>query len=518
MASTAVLALLACVLAVTASGSNVSKPNIILVVGDDMGWANAGWHNPGNVVTPNMDALVRSEAIELDRHYVFFYCSPTRSSLMSGRLPMHVTENNNYACTVQGAAPVNMTLLPAKLKTVGYKTHHIGKWHLGQAKQESIPINRGFDTDFGYLGGAEDHYTNKNGGCGNCGSHVDLWRNHGPAVGESDKGFMAYKYNAEAIKIIKSHDQSSPLFMYLAAQCAHAPNQPDAFANLYSSSNYTQDFIDYNGMISAVDSIVGNVTAALKETGMWENTLFLFTSDNGGPAAKSVSGSAANNYPLRGGKHTAWDGGHRVIAFVSGGLVPQHQRGTKLEGYIHIADWYATFAHLAGFDPTDNAPGMPGVDGINQWHYLTGSVADSPRTEVPLASFMSDHAKGIKSEYGSAALIVGDYKLIRFPQQYCFWQGPVYPNATTDHKHDIPCDVPESGWLFNIKTDPGEHHNLASDPAHSDVYKKILARAEELDKTAIEYIKPQGWRGQLDASAYCDQMRKNGGIWGPDLP
>ena len=86
------------------------------------------WHNPQNVVTPNMNTLIKEEAIELDRHYVFFYCSPTRSSLMTGRYPMHVTEDNAFPCTVVGAVPTEMTMIPAKLKTKGYTSHHIGKW------------------------------------------------------------------------------------------------------------------------------------------------------------------------------------------------------------------------------------------------------------------------------------------------------------------------------------------------------------------------------------------------------
>jgi arylsulfatase B len=253
---------------------------------------------------------------------------------------MHVTEDNNLACTVVGAVPVEMTMIPAKLKSKGYTSHHIGKWHLGQTKTTSLPINRGFDTDFSYLGGAEDHYTNENGGCGKCGKHVDLWRDHAPARGENGTGYTAFAWNNEAVKIIRGHEgDSNPWFMYLALQCAHAPNEPDVFAGLYSSDQHSEDYIDYNGMISAVDSTVGNVTSALKATNQWKNTLLVFTSDNGGPSGGSVSGASANNWPLRGGKHTAWEGGHRVLAFVTGGLVPAAMRGKKLEGYVHAADW-----------------------------------------------------------------------------------------------------------------------------------------------------------------------------------
>lgn len=129
------------------------------------------------------------------------------------------------------------------------------------------------DTAFGYLGGAEDHYTNENGGCGACGSHVDLWRNFQPALGENGTEFMAYKYNAEAAKLIMSFKEKNMVrngttfvpgtdkrfFLYLALQCAHAPNEADTFVDLYTDSKYTKDYANYNGMISAIDSVVGKV-------------------------------------------------------------------------------------------------------------------------------------------------------------------------------------------------------------------------------------------------------------------
>jgi arylsulfatase A-like enzyme len=395
---------------------------------------------------------------------------------------------------------------------------------LGQTKAASLPINRGFNTDFGYLGGAEDHYTNENGGCGSCGKHVDLWRDHGPATGENGTGYSAHVWNDEAVRLIKGHaGDAKPWFMYLALQCAHAPNEPDYFANLYSNTSHTQDYIDYNGMISAVDSTVGNVTSVLKGTRQWNNTLLVFTSDNGGPAGASVSGESANNYPLRGGKHTAWEGGHRVLAFVTGGLLPPAMRGKKLEGYVHCADWYVTFARLAGVDPTDDQPGFPSVDGIDQWPYLTGQVAKSARTELPLASRSANHedVNGTDPQGGSAALIVGDYKLVRFAQQYAIWMGPNYPNASTGgpgRPYEPVFDCGSAGCMFNIIEDPGEHLDIAKDPKYAATLAKLQARARALDLTAIEAIKPTGWRHQNDQSLACEVMQKNGGIWGPTQP
>ena len=500
-----------------ASAMAASKPSLFLIVGDDMGWANAGWHS-NHTLTPAMDAIVKDEAIELNRHYVFFYCSPSRSSMLTGRLPMHVTEDNDNACTQEGAVPRAMTTIAAKLMAAGYETHHIGKWHLGQNHPGSLPINRGFTHSFGYLGGAEDHYTNTNNGCGNCGTKVDLWRDYKPAKGEQGGEFAAYKYDREAVRVIKAHTSGMPLFMYLALQCAHAPNEPDRFGQLYPNASYTKDFADYNGMISAVDSAVSNVTRALKEVGLWANSLVTFTSDNGGPAAKSVSGHAANNWPLRGGKHTAWEGGHRVLAWVAGGLVPPSRRGTALDGFVHGADWYATFAGLAGVDATDDVPGLPGTDSIDMWAYLSGAVAASPRTEVPLASASAAVPTGAlrPNGNGSAALIVGEYKLVRFEQQYCMWTGPVYPNASTTHAGEEHCDCGAGGCLYNIFDDPSESHDLAA--KLPDVAARLRARAEALDATALDFIKGSGWRGANQPEKACMMAESTwGGFWGPEF-
>lgn len=203
-----------------------------------------------------------------------------------------------------------------------------------------------------------------------------------------------------------------------------------------------------------------------------------------------------------------------------------------------------TFATLAGVDPADDQPGFPGVDGINQWPYLTGSVSESPRTELPLASRSAAHEDVNKTDPmgGSAALIVGDYKLVRFAQQCtssptflptlsfsltgrlvadAMWMGPNYPNASTGGPSRplepvVDCGV--DGCLYNIITDPGEHVDLARDPAHAATLAKLQARAHALDITAIEATKGKGWRGQNDKQLACQVMERNGGIWGPTQP
>ena len=249
------------------------------------GYHNVGFHNPDQI-SPEIDALAASGVI-LEAMYTFKYCAPTRSSFLSGRFPIHVNQllNNN-----PGGIDLRMTLLPQKLKSVGYKTATTGKWHCGARSVLNLPINRGFDSHFGFLGGGEDHYQD------NGKKPVDLWRDHGPAYGENGT-YSCELYSAEALRVVAEHDPKDPLFFYYAFQNTHEPYQ--------CPTQYQDPGVDYaerrvvQGMLTCVSISIGNLTSALKAKGMWDNTLLVFSGDNGGP---QYWGS--NNYPLRGGKWT----------------------------------------------------------------------------------------------------------------------------------------------------------------------------------------------------------------------
>jgi len=492
-----------------------------MILADDFGWANVGYHrNPptNEVQTPNIDQLVK-EGIELDRHYVYKFCSPSRSALQSGRNPIHVNTLNleptyyNPADPVSGfsAVPRNMTGIATKLKQAGYATHMFGKWDAGMATPDHTPHGRGYDTSLHYFHHANDYWTERTGVCGPQ-NIVDLWNTDHPAVNLTDPAtcsqlaqtgcvYEDQLFQNHVISTINNHDPSTPLFLYWAPHNVHEPLEvPDEFlTKFYFIDVRARHF--YQAMVNYMDTAIGNVVAALKSKGLYDNTLIVFSADNGGPIYNNGT-AGANNYPLRGGKMSNWEGGVRVNAFASGGFIPPSQRGTKKEDLIALWDWYSTFSYLAGVDPTDERAALaklPPIDSLNMWPYLSGEVAASPRTEVALGT-----------PNGINALILGDYKILLGPIEQAGWTGPIYPNITTNW---ISADTvahcgPNYGCLFNLKEDPTEHNNIAD--ANPDILTKLRARLLEIRATVFN---PD--RGDVDPRACQTARNKYNGYWGP---
>ena len=211
------------------------------------------------------------------------------------------------------------------------------------------------------------------------------------------------------MKVVTNHNASTPFFLYYAPHIVHSRYEvPDRYLNKFSFIDYKPRRL-YTAMVKCLDDVVGNLTAALKQRGLWDNLLFITSSDNGGPIEQ-----AANNYPLKGGKFSNFQGGIRVNAFVLGGYLPEKMRGQKTDGYIHLADWYATLCGLAGVDPTDEKAAkakLPPIDSLDVWPLISGQNSTSPRTDIPTSH---------------DTLISGDYKIITGDVEYMhYWTGPL---------------------------------------------------------------------------------------------
>jgi arylsulfatase B len=216
-------ALQALTLAAVGGGSAAvpPKPHLIYLLADDYGWANVGFH-AADMHTPNIDRLATEEGFELGRLYAYRFCSPTRSALMSGRLPYHVNQNNNAKWGwTEAAVKPSMKMLPEKLQEAGYYTVHAGKWHLGLARQAFTPVGRGFNESLAMLMGSEQHFTQRNG-LGPSVQHVDLWASDRPALDQNGT-YSANLFGGFGERVLRRHAAineqqglAEPLFMYLA--------------------------------------------------------------------------------------------------------------------------------------------------------------------------------------------------------------------------------------------------------------------------------------------------------------
>ena len=376
--------LLPLLLPLLSANAPTKKPHIFTILADDFGWHNIGFRNP-EIRSPNLDKAFAT-GITLNRHYVFKYCSPTRSSLLTGRLPLHVNQNNEANLIVsKSGIDIRMSLLPKRLKAAGYATAMTGKGHLGARSHANLPVNRGFDRHFGFLKGGEDHQTQCLGDTDFHGP--DLWRDHGPAHGENGT-FSTLLYGHEAVRIVKEHKLPGPLYVYLPYQVTHSPYQipPGPYEN---PSDPVQRRT-FNAMVNIMDEAFGNLTQVLTTRSMIDDTLIMFSADNGGVYH---NGQLGNNWPLRGQKTSDWEGGVRATAFLWGGanVLPSALRGTESNAFIHVCDWYATLLTLVGIDPADgggSGTGFPAIDSMDQWSVLlkpNATVADSLRTELPLS-------------------------------------------------------------------------------------------------------------------------------------
>lgn len=417
-----------------AEAQPVNQPNIVYIITDDMGWKDVGYHG-SDIKTPNIDKLAATGA-RLEQLYSQPMCTPTRAALMTGRYPLRYGLQSGV---IPGAGtyslPLDEYLLPQVLKDAGYRTVMSGKWHLGHAKKEFWPHRRGFDSFYGCTVGEIDHFTHSSHG-------VADWFRDDKAIVE--EGFDNTLFGQEAVKQIKAHDTSKPLFLYLAFTAPHTPFQaPKEYLARYASiadSNRRA----YAAMISLVDDEIGNVLAALEEKKMRENTIIIFQSDNGGVKSAMFSGDTpvegelpANNGPYRDGKGTLYEGGTRVVAFANW---PGKIKAGVVNQMIHTVDWYPTLARLAKAPLGKNKT----LDGVNVWSTVsTGSA--SPRKEVV---YNVDPTGGAVRE--------GDWKLV--------WQA----------------SLPQKIELFNLARDPSEKNDLAK--ANPDIVARLQRRITELSR------------------------------------
>ncbi|ODN02400.1 Arylsulfatase J [Orchesella cincta] len=395
-------------------GNQNQRPNVILIIADDLGFNDVSFHGSPQIPTPNLDALAFSGVI-FNSYYVSPICTPSRTALFSGRHPIHTGMQHNviFGTTPYGF-PLEHKLLPEYLKDIGYSTHLIGKWHLGHFKRKYTPTCRGFDSFYGHWTGHKDYYDNMAQESGPQAWGYDMRR----GLETTYENFGVYTtdlYTDEANSIIRSHNKSKPLFLTVSHTAVHSANPykllqaPKANIDNFSKIQNMQRRI-YAAMVQKLDDSVGSVVKTLQDEGMLNNSIIIFTTDNGGPA-EGFNGNAASNWPLRGVKNTLWEGGTRAVGLMWSPLISA--AGHVSNQLIHIQDWLPTILSAVGDDPSKAA----GIDGIDMWDSIRLGLK-SPRTEL---------LHNIDDLYGNEAVRVGRWKLLHgttYNGQWDGWYGP----------------------------------------------------------------------------------------------
>ena len=404
------------------SAPQVKPPNIVLIVTDDMGYADIGLHGGREIPTPNIDALMKSGTRFTDAYVTGPYCSPTRAGLLTGKYPQRFGHEFNLPVNAQmidTGLPLTETLLPARLKTAGYRTAMFGKWHLGLGESYH-PMSRGFDEFFGFLGGEHSYIA--------VGEGINpLLDGRKPAAGVT---YLTDVLADRAVDFIK-RSRSSPFFLYLAFNAVHTPMQaPEKYLARFPKITDPQRK-SYAAMLSAMDDGIGRTMEAIRTSGLDENTLVVFMNDNGGPTMPGTTINASSNAPLRGSKRQTWEGGIRVpFALRWVGRVPQ---GRVERRPVIQLDVFPTALAAAGIATNDLK-----IDGVNLLPFLTGSSLQRPHDTLYWR--LGEHM----------AIRQGDWKLVKTAE------GPLRTGS-----FDTLESLAEA-QLFDLSKDIGEKNNLAA--------------------------------------------------------
>jgi arylsulfatase A-like enzyme len=350
------------VFAASAGAASTSKPNILFIVADDMGYGDCGVQGCRDIPTPNLDALANGGVRFTDGYVTGPVCSPTRAALMTGRYQAR-DGVKDWIPHGKPGLNVGVPTVADYLRKAGYRTALIGKWHLGE-EDECHPLNRGFDEFYGFLGGGRNYFQGQGElAPANHNNYTRLVRGREPV---RELEYTTYAFAREAMSFIgRQKANKQPFFLFLSFNAVHTPLQapPDVVARFPAIKNKTRQ--TYAAMVSAMDESIGRVLKALREAGLEENTLVCFISDNGGPITRNAPNGSTNT-PLRGGKGEIWEGGIRVPFFMSwkGRLAP----GTTYGQPVSQMDLTATALALAGVTPEAKWP----VDGVDLLPFLDG--------------------------------------------------------------------------------------------------------------------------------------------------
>ncbi len=447
----------------TVRGAEARRPNIVLLVADDLGYADLGFQGGKDIPTPHLDALAAG-GVRCSSGYVSGpYCSPTRAGLLTGRYQQRFGHefNPGKVRSDEVGLPLSQTTLADRLKAVGYATGLVGKWHLGAAPKFH-PRKRGFDEFFGFLGGAHTYFAEES---------EDILRGTEPV---EESAYLTDAIGREAVAFIERH-KGHPFFLEVAFNAVHTPmDATDArlkrFASIADETRRT-----YAAMLSALDDNAGAVLAKLRGAGLEEDTLVVFISDNGGPTMLGTTINGSRNDPLRGSKRTTLEGGIRVPFVLSWkGKLPA---GNVYTQPVIQLDVLPTALAAAGVDVKPEW----GLDGVDLLPHLTAREDRAP------------HDTLYWRLGGQAAVRRGDWKLVR------------YDNAV-----DTPGSRSKGGAktalspfrLYNLAEDVGETHDRSAE--YPEKARELLAGWDAWSRQLAQPL----WEPDSDAKTETKEVRR----------
>ena len=442
------------------------KPNVVIILTDDLGWGDVSYHG-SYIPTPNIDQLAK-DGMELNRFYSNPVCSPTRASLLTG---LHIFNHGVVRPFMNPAAeqtgmPPELKIMPQYFKEAGYQTALSGKWHLGTAKEEFWPTNRGFETSYGHMTGGIGYFDHTAAG------RLDWHRNESTL---KEEGYSTELIANEAINIIKNKDQSRPLFLYVAFNAPHTPIE--APLESIEKFSYLEDEKDqlYAANVNALDKEIGRIIKTIQEENLLEETIILFFSDNGpvfdiNPIVKVIAPNLINakgsTAGLSGSKTSAMEGGIRVPAVIWWKGVIEKE---KSEQFFFVQDVLPTLLAAANIKTSE----IDKFDGDDKWSNLITRQIVPPKNAFIGSRVISDER----------ALFNDKWKL--------YSAKPVL----------LP--ISPSYQLFNIIEDPFEKNDLSEEEV--EIFNAMK-------KTITSYIERDVVGDMNPAHAYLHGDDRQGGI------
>ena len=429
-----------------------TRPNIILILCDDLGYSDVGFNGSTDIVTPELDKLAKGGTKFSSAYVTHPFCGPSRAGLMTGKYPHTFGSQFNLPMNsgelLNTGIPLDETFISKVLQDAGYYTGIVGKWHLG-AVPEFHPLKRGFDDFYGFLGGGHQYFPKKyqplydkqvQASATIINDYLKPLEHNNKEVKETE--YITDALSREAVRFVNDASKNSaPFFLYLAYNAPHSPLQAKEedmklFEKIKDKRRRT-----YAGMVYAVDRGVGELVESLKATNQYENTLIVFLSDNGGSLRQ-----AASNNPLKGEKGDTSEGGYRVPMFFHyPKVVPS---GKVFDHPVSAIDFYPTFAHLG----EAKIPKGKQLHGKDIWnHFLAGTNAHKEDMIYALRH---------RSGYSDVGARVDDWKVLKTGQDK--WK------------------------LFNIKNDIREEHDLSSQ--HPERLNEMVSRVKKWSK---EHTQPR---------------------------